>query len=313
MRDITFHEGWPDGDVLFDYEPTLFHLPEHLALQKTSGWKSYFALDEKRRRVVASLYVNIDENRGTTAVRSPFGTIECGPNLSVETLEGFVRFCDSCLSRVVFEVEIKMSPQAYAPRTHALTFSFLQALGFCTTQLDLSACIPVTGSFSTVMHRSETQILNKSIEAGLRASLMPGDKLVEAYGLIHRHHGEKNYPVSMTWSQLENTASLFPGRYLTFGVHDGKKLVAAAIAVRVSSSVLSLFYIDHDSQYDKLSPPVLLIASIYDYCHINHIPLFDLGTSSLPHGPNLSLLAFKLRMGGTPSIKPTLRKIYHHA
>lgn len=313
MRDITFHEAWPDGDVLYDYEPSLFHLPEHLALQSTSGWKSFYALDEKRLRIVASLFVHIDENRGTTAVRSPFGTIECSANLAVETADGFIRFCDTCLGRAAYEVEIKMCPQAYAPRTHALIFSFLQAVGFRTSQVDLSACVAVSDSFSTVIRRSEAQILNKAIEAGLRASLMPGDKLADAYDLIHRFHTEKTYHVSMTWPQLEKTATLFPGRYLTFGVHDGDNLIAAAIAVRVSSSVLSLFYIDHDSQYDKLSPPVLLIAAIYEYCDINHIPLLDLGTSSLPDGPNISLLSFKLRMGGTPSIKPTLRKIYHHA
>jgi hypothetical protein len=57
----------------------------------------------------------------------------------------------------------------------------------------------------------------------------------------------------------------------------------------------------------------LLIAALYDYCAMNHIPLLDLGTSSLPDGPNISLLSFKLRMGAQASAKPTLRKIYRDA
>lgn len=116
----------------------------------------------------------------------------------------------------------------------------------------------------------------------------------------------------MTWPQLNEAISRFPGRYLPFAVHAEGKMVAAAIAIRVSSRVLSLFYIDHDADYDKLSPPVLLIATLYDYCVANHVLLLDLGTSSLPTGPNLSLLSFKMRMGAAPSIKATLRKVYRH-
>jgi hypothetical protein len=90
-------------------------------------------------------------------------------------------------------------------------------------------------------------------------------------------------------------------------------MIAAAIAIRISSQVLNLFFIDHDSQFDKLSPPVLLIAALYDYCTMNHIPILDLGTSSLPNGPNIGLLSFKMGMGAQPSVKPTLRKVYGDA
>ena len=117
----------------------------------------------------------------------------------------------------------------------------------------------------------------------------------------------------MTLDHLEKTAALFPGRYLTFGVHTGQVMIAAAIAIRVSSHVLNLFYIDHDSQFDKLSPPVLLIAALYDYCAMNHIPMLDLGTSSLSVGPNMSLLSFKMRMGAQPSVKAILKKVYRDA
>ena len=116
----------------------------------------------------------------------------------------------------------------------------------------------------------------------------------------------------MEWEQLRQTAALFPGRYLSFAVQAGEKMIAAAIAIRVSSGILNLFYIDHDSEFDKLSPPVLLIAALYDYCTMNHIPLLDLGTSSLSGGPNISLLTFKMRMGAQPFVKPTLRKVYRH-
>ena len=313
MKDITFHEAWPDIDALYDYEPTLFHLPGHLGLQRDSGWIGFYALDQKTKRIVASLFVNMEENKGTTAVRSPYGGIECASMVSAETLYEFIRFIDSSLGRIATEVEIKMPPEAYAPVAHACLFSFLHAVGYKTIRADLSSCIKVTGNFAGAIRKTESQVLHKARHAGLTASLMSGDKLAEAYSFIAYHHSLKKYPVSMAWSQLAQAATSFPGRYLTFGVHSDDTLVGAAIAIRVSSHILNLFYIDHDGQYDKLSPPVLLIAALYDYCTMNHIPLLDLGTSSLPDGPNLSLLSFKMRMGGQPSIKPVLRKVYRDA
>jgi hypothetical protein len=313
LKDITFHEAWPDNDALYDYEPTLFHLPGHFSLQRETGWTAFYALDQKTKRIAASLFINIHEGKGTTAVRSPFGGIECAPGISADTLYEFIRFIDAALGRVVTELEFKMPPEAYAPRVHAWSFSFLHALGFRTTSADISSCIKVTGNFAGAIRKTESQVLHKALHAGFTASLLPGDKLKDAYNFIAHHHALKRYALSMNWQQLEEAATLFPGRYLTFGVYLDEVMIGAAIAVRVSSHVLNLFYIDHDSQHDKLSPPVLLIAALYDYCVMNHVPLLDLGTSSLPGGPNISLLSFKMRMGAQPSVKPVLRKVYRDA
>ncbi|MEJ1238650.1 hypothetical protein WBG78_11000 [Chryseolinea sp. T2] len=312
MKDVSFYHAWPDKEALYDYEPTLFHLRDHLILQCASGWNCYYAVNDKNGKIVASLSININGKKGNTAVRSPYGGIECSSGLSAETLYEFIRFIDGHLADTVDEAVIKFPPEAYAPRSQAMSFSFLHALGFTSSNADLSSCITVSGNFVDVLRKTEEQVLNKALEAGLTASVMPGNKLHDAYSFIANHHNRKGYPMSMTWNQLEETTKLFPGRYLAFAVHSKEELIGAAIAVRVSSSVLSLFYIDHDSQADKLSPPVLLIASLYDYCSTNHIPLLDLGTSSLQEGPNISLLSFKMRMGARPSVKPTLRKVYTH-
>lgn len=311
MKDLTFYDGWPDSEALYEYEPTLFHLPAHLKLQQSTGWQYFYAFDDRRKRVVASLPVHIEQRKAATAVRSPFGNIECASSITPEGLYEFIRFIDAALPKLADEAEIRMSPEAYVPRIHTWMYSFLHAVGYRTTQVDLSSCIAVSDNFAGIMRKTESQVMHKALHAGLTASLMPADRMHEAYSFIVLHHKHKDYGISMTWPQLERTAALFPDRYLAFGVHAGQALVAAAIAIRVSTRVLSLFYIDHDSQFDKLSPPVLLIAALHDYCSVNRIPLLDLGTSSLPAGPNIGLLSFKLRMGATASMKPTLRKVYH--
>lgn len=296
---------------MYEYEPSLFRSPAHLTLQHPIGWETFYAFDERSRRVVASLAIHIQDRKATTAVRSPFGTIECAPGICPDGLYEFIRFIDTKLNSLVDEAEIRMSAEAYSPATHNLVHAFLHAVGYRTSQVDLSACIAVSGSFSGIIRKTENQVLQKARHAGLAASLMPAQHMEEAYSFIARHHQQKNYGISMTWPQLEKTAALFPDRYLAFGAYIDQTLAAAAVAIRVSTAILNLFYIDHDRKFDKLSPPVLLIAALHDYCLANHIPLLDLGTSSLPTGPNLGLLSFKLRMGAVASLKPTLRKIYH--
>ena len=312
MKDVAFYHAWPEKDALYDFEPTLFHLPDHLLLQRESGWHCYYALDGKNDRIIASLFVNVHGNKGTTAVRSPYGGIECVTAISAETLYDFIRFIDKSLASLVSEVEIKFPPEAYAPRVNTLSFSFFHTLGFRSTNADVSSCLLINGNFTQGLKKTESQVLNKALQAGHIASMMTGDSLEAVYSFIVHHHNRKGYPVSMTWEQLKQTAVLFPGRYLPFAVHAADKMIAAAIAIRISSDLFSLFYIDHDSEFDKLSPPVLLIAALYDYCTMNRIRLLDLGTSSLPGGPNINLLSFKMRMGAQPSTKPTLRKIYIH-
>jgi hypothetical protein len=93
-----------------------------------------------------------------------------------------------------------------------------------------------------------------------------------------------------------------------FGVFQDDKVVAASIAIRVTTQVLYNFYCDHDNQYDAVSPVVFLIEGIYQYCASQKIPLLDLGTSAVAGKPNFGLLEFKMRLHGQPTAKLTFQK-----
>ena len=113
----------------------------------------------------------------------------------------------------------------------------------------------------------------------------------------------------MTFPALAKTVKAVPSSFYLVGVYLGKELVGASIVIRVSKSIAYTFYLGHKQQHKKLSPSVFLISKLYDWCRKQGIGLVDLGTSALDGKPNINLLNFKLRMGGTLNPKYTFQKI----
>jgi hypothetical protein len=104
------------------------------------------------------------------------------------------------------------------------------------------------------------------------------------------------------------TFAAFPGRYPLFAVMANGKICAAAISILVTGDILSNFLVNQEGVYNKLSPSVLLMEGIYDYCRRHDVTLFDLGTSALNGEPNFSLLDFKLHLGAIPVSKLSFHK-----
>ena len=311
MKDLSFSVTPPDQETLFDFEPSLFHRSDYVLGQRLAGWQHFRATNSKAR-VIASLLINIDGSTARSSVRAPYGMVECSNDIAPDDLFAFLENVDRSLSGMGLEsVELRLSPQAYAPRVHAMVMSFLQALGYTTRHVDLSSCISVNDrSLAQQIRRTEQQVLHKAEDAGITAAPPDHEIMATVYDFIAACHTAKQYPLSVSRTDMVSMAEKFPHRYITFSAKDGSTTVAAAIGIRVLPEVMSLFYIDHNPSYHRLSPAILVIVSMYAYCQANKITLLDLGTSTLNGKPNLGLLSFKLRLNAVPSIKPTLFKEY---
>jgi lipid II:glycine glycyltransferase (peptidoglycan interpeptide bridge formation enzyme) len=112
----------------------------------------------------------------------------------------------------------------------------------------------------------------------------------------------------MTLNELKKAFEQFPEHYVLFAVlHEGR-LAAASIAIKIKENILYNFYSAHPNDYNHLSPVVMLIEGMYEFCQQNNVNLLDLGTSALEGKPNFSLLDFKLRLGAKPYAKLTFEK-----
>ncbi|MEO5976380.1 MAG: hypothetical protein ABIS36_07150 [Chryseolinea sp.] len=309
MKDFSFFEAHPEQRETFGFEPSLFHRVDHLLLQSTTGWRWYFAKSERTGKVVASLYLNIRDGKANSAVRSPFGTIECSETISPETLYNFLQFVDEKLKRSnVTYVEIKCSPVAYAPNANTMILTFLSNLGYSIKLAEVTTCLAVDHDFVNALSKVKKYSLQRSKVMGLEFRILPLEWMETIYKFIEQAHQTKGYVLSMEYGKLHETANRFPEDFILSGIFENKSLVSASVAVKVDKNILYHFYVNHAASRSKISPVLMIHEGLYNYCKTNGMKLFDLGTSAFSGMPNFGLLSFKMRLGAIPSTKLTLEK-----
>lgn len=309
MEDFIFHETEPGEIRTFDFEPSLFHNPLHLSIQSPSGWKWFYVLHPRHKRVIASLYLHVQGDTASSSVQSPFGTVECSDDLAPNTLYHFLEFIERRLHQNgIRRIVLKCPPVHFYPKYEGLLQTFLFNLGYVVTDAKMGTVRRVADDFTTELNRLERRKLRKAHHAALSCRFISNDRQKEVYDFILSCRERKGYPLSMTFTDFERTVQAFPDRYILTGVYFQEQLISASVAVRVNTGILYNFYADHDSKYDSLSPVVLLVEMLYNYCREHNIVLLDYGTSATHGKPNFGLLTFKLRLGGTPSPKHTFEK-----
>jgi len=311
LEEYEFIEGPAPSDYHLDFEEALFNIEAHRKLQINEAWTSFHILNRKNKSVSAAVHFQVKDAVARSPVRSPFGSVEFSRSLPEILLFEFIKFFEEKLKSVgVNSIFIKNYPQAYAEDHAILTQTFFVNLKYNIINAQTGSVIRVSPTnIRNLFHRSERRKLDKAIRAELDFKEIGSGYLDKVYSFIHRCRTKKNYKLSMTLPDLQKASEQFPEKYLLFGVFHSGKLIAASIAIRVKEKILYDFYHDHDSEFDRLSPVVFLVAGMYDFCFMNSIRLLDLGTSAVDGLPNFSLLHFKKYLGCKPTPKLTFEKI----
>jgi hypothetical protein len=243
-------------------------------------------------------------------LKAPFGSVEFTKDLPAEVLFDFLKFVEGSLKEQgTSTIIIKNYPQVYAEHESVVLNSLLISLNYQIVSSEIASVIEVrSGACTELFNRSAKRRLQKTTESGLVVKHLGIENLDEIYTFIQNCRFEKKYDLSMTLEDLRKTVQFFPDRYFLFGVFDKKELVAASITTRVKKNILYDFYHDHAASYDHLSPVVLLICGMYDFCQHEKITQLDLGTSAVNGLPNFPLLHFKRTLGGKPTPKFTFKK-----
>jgi hypothetical protein len=309
LKQYDFFEGNIDASFTYGFTLSMFNMREHLLLQEKQRWYSFFTCERATRTINALIHFHIIDGLASSPLRAPYGGLEYSDDLPNEALFEFISFVNERLKALeVKKVIIKSSPEIYQRHTSPLA-TFLINHGYVISSSEVSAALTVsTDPLDEKLHRSEKRKLEKCKTAGLSFRKLPIDQLEKVYNFIKGCRGKKNFELSMSFENLAQTVSSFKDNFFLFGVYDENKLAAASIAIKAKEDILYEFYHDHDDAYDQLSPVVLLVSGIYDFCRSNKFRLLDLGTSSLGNKPNFPLLHFKLLLGATMSNKFTFEK-----
>lgn len=283
----------------------LFNRPSHLFLQSAGGWLAYKAI---RQGGYSTIYFHLQNNTACSPYRAPFGSFEFQQNLNDEELDRWLSFIQSdLLARCCQHIQIKHYPAAFAPETTRLLKQALTSYRFQIFE-ETTSIISVTQSpFETKLTVSKRQKLKKCV-ARFSFSQVELNHLGKIYSFIADSRKVKGYQLSMSWSDMQQTVEKLPQNFLLFSVEEDHQLVAAAICIQVSDSILYTFYYAHAAAFDKLSPVTQLLQGIYEYAQSHSIKLIDLGTSQVDGKLNPSLLHFKKSVGGKSSAKYTFTK-----
>jgi hypothetical protein len=294
-----------------EFEISLFNNEKHRSLQSSGNWQSFYILNQKSKRISAAMHFHVYGNLAQSPLRSPFGSMEFSKEVSAELIFDFLKFVEASLKeQSISRIVIKNYPQAYAKDQSVLLHTFLVKLGYTIAKAEVGSVIEITpGPIRKFFHRSARRRLDKAKNAGLIVKKFGIRRSTEVFTFIQQCRAEKQYCCSMSLADFQKTVNLFPNHYVSFGVFDGHQLVAASITIRVKKNILYDFYHDHVSSYDHLSPVVLLVSAIYEFCQDKNIELLDLGTSTLNSAPNFSLLHFKKSLGCQFTSKLTFEKM----
>lgn len=294
-------------DFQFAFEPALFNLSEHQQLQSTSGWESFYLVDEGNKLIIASIHFWIDPPLATSPKRATFGGLESVSSLSVQEKIQLLEFSSKALSESgARTILIRQAPEFYQEKSYEDLF--LKG-GFRIKLSETDSFIEVNGDYGKKIQPRKAKKLRSLRRMDYQAEQLLLSHLSEVYSFILKARTEKRYTLSMNLEQIQELANHFPDRVLLFGVRRKEEMIAAAICLKVKGNWLYDFYHDHDSAHDAESPIILLMDRIYKFCQDNSIQWLELGTSMHEDKVNEGLILFKERLGAKRVMKITYEKI----
>lgn len=291
-----------------DYTPFLFNRPEHLHLQGGEVL-SFYLVRKVNEKIMAQVSFHTRGHMAMTPLRAPFGSFLFSDSLSPQILYQFVQQCEQELrAKGITSITIGEPPLFYR-KSGEIIHTILLNLKYEVSKAELSSGIRIDHvSFEEKIQAWEKRKLKQAKAKGLQFKVLPIHELENVYQMIHKCRVQRGHTLSMTLKELMDNVEVFKDSFLLFGTFLQQDLASASISIRVGEGILYNFYSGHLKKYDAISPVVLLTGGMYKYCGSHKIHLLDLGTSSLNGQPNFSLLDFKMRLGGLPSMKLTFQK-----
>jgi hypothetical protein len=288
----------------------LFQKPAFFNMHSKIG-ATYFELCHKGQSKACVHFTPINET-GTwrSPARGTFAGLGFKEDLKFKELFSFFEGVEAALrSKGAKVLEILIAPQAHDSAAFSQQVYMLRSLGFETTRCDLNQSIDIdTRNLSDRMSYGNLKRLRKCERDNIIAKHLPLSDLSKVYETLSINRASKGNSMSMTLPQLQTMADTFPNDIILFGSLHLGRLAAAAVCLRISSSVLYVFYWGDRPEYSSHSPVVSVADAIYRHGQEMGFKIMDVGTSTIDIDVNFGLLEFKRGLGFTETLKLTMRK-----
>ena len=287
----------------------LFLEPAHQALQALDGpVLSFFLENDAAGHTLAQLYVALDypaPGQAASPARAPFGAVQAAPEVPAAALHALLAAAEAALrQRGQQRLQLRGPAFCYAPVALPALAEVLAQRGYGVVLAEENYHLDPARDYAAHLHPSERRRLRRAQQAGLVPEQEPAYLLPLAYEFLARCRHERGHALSLSLGQVQALFRAFPARHLLFSVRKpGGDWAALTIAIQASEGVLYSFYPASPLADNHLSPMVLLNESLHTYARASGLSAVDLGTSTLPTGPNLPLLTFKRHLGAVAGLK----------
>lgn len=287
------------------FDGFLLNNQEHLRFQPCQNKISFFLVQKHESVIVSRCTFFIENNHAQSPYRSSFGSIEMDEKLRFNVIDEFWKKIENILkNKGVKTITIKSYPFCYHFKNSSLLSFLFSYNDFSLQTQELNYHIRVKESrFEKIIHENERKKLKKAQRIGYEFGIDKNPDLNKIYGFIKKNRDKKNYPVTLEFSDFKKIIETFPVNYQLFSVTLKKELAAIAVTIKINKTILYTFYAADNYSFRIDSPIVLLHHGIYNYCLEEKIKMIDLGIGSSKGNPNLSLIEFKEKIGGKPSLK----------
>jgi len=290
---------------------TIFNTSDFFNLHK-NGRAFYFqlCLGHPRQSVGVVHFTEVEPGSFRSPRRGTFGGFEFNRPLRVELMERFVDEVEQVLEENgARRIELLDPPANFDACNAGVLANVLCRRGYVPQTPDLAYLLPIDRNpLWEKLKPSRRQRIHRCQREGITVAQLGPDRHKEVYDVIAENRMTKHFPVTMSYDAIQEMVHAFPDRMIFFGAFDGDSMIASSICVKVSSSVLYVFYWGDRSGYEHLSPVTLLAQCIYDYAQQAGFHTIDFGTATLAGVPIYGLISFKREIGCFPSPKPTYVK-----
>lgn len=296
------------------FAPWLYLEPAHQALQAHGQPVcSFFLEDESSKATVAQLFVVLDgagPGRASSPGQAPFGAVQLAPGVPDAALHLLLEAAENSLrAQGQQRLHLRGYPFCYDPAGAAQLAEALRQRHYTVVQAEENYYLDPARDYEAHLHPSERRRLRRCHQLGLVPEQEPPLILPWVYEFIAACRQERGQALSLPLARVQELFRAFPRQHLIFSVRKpGGEWAALTIAIQVSERVLYNFYPASPLADNHLSPTVLLHESLHAYARASGLAVVDLGTSTLPTGPNASLLRFKRHLGGVSSLKLSWEK-----
>lgn len=310
MTSYHFVEGPVTEKLIAELDVAVFQQPNHLQLQSPSGWITFYITDKQTDKLTAFIHFHVEATEALSPLKSPYGSFWFLRDTTPKTLFEFIQHCEQALlGKGVNRIQIKNPPLLYQPQQSSLLHVLLHNLNYQVAQAEVSSVIEIKSEdFLSGVNEWEMRKYHMARKKGFQSKPLPVSQLEVVYTFIAGCRKLQGRQLSMPMAEVNKMLHTFPDRIFLFAVVDGDQMIASSINIKVNKEVMYHFYGAHDAAYNKVSPVVMMMKEIYDFCQHADIHYLDMGTSALDNQPNFSLLDFKMSLGAINTEKLTFQK-----